>query len=78
LSWKAVDLAAKQITLIPSKSRKKREVQIPIHPDLLSYLLAAPVAEDSPAAPVFPSLARMRVNGGSGLSDTFTGIILAV
>lgn len=78
LSWKAVDLAAKQITLIPSKSRKKREVRIPIHPDLLSYLLAAPVAEDSPAAPVFPSLARMRVNGGSGLSSTFTGILLGI
>ena len=78
LSWDAVDLAAKKISLIPSKTkRKKREVHIPIHPDLLAYLLAAPVAEDKPAAPVFPSLARKRVNGANGLSDTFAEIMLA-
>jgi len=78
LSWDAVDLDAKQITLVPSKTkRKKREVRIPIHPDLLAYLLAAPVAEDSPSAPVFPSLARKRVNGAIGLSGAFTGIMAA-
>jgi integrase len=78
LSWEAVDLDAKKITLIPSKTkRKKREVHIPIHPDLLAYLLAAPVADDSPAAPVFPKLAGTPVNGAMGLSDTFTGIMSA-
>ena len=78
LSWEAVDLDAKKITLIPSKTkRKKREVHIPIHPDLLAYLLAAPVADDSPAASVFPKLAKTPVNGQAGLSDTFTGIMSA-
>jgi len=78
LSWESVDLQAKKITLIPSKTkRKKREVCIPIHPDLLAYLLAAPVANDSPAAPVFPKLAKTPVNGAMGLSDTFTGIMAA-
>ena len=78
LSWESVDLDAKKITLIPSKTkRQKREVHIPIHPDLLAYLLAAPVANDSPAAPVFPKLASMEVNGAAGLSDTFTGIMSA-
>ncbi|QTN34138.1 site-specific integrase [Akkermansiaceae bacterium] len=78
LSWEAVDLDAKKITLIPSKTkRKKREVHIPIQPDLLAYLMAAPVADDSPAAPVFPTLAKKRVNGANGLSDTFKGIMAA-
>jgi integrase len=78
LSWSSVDLDAKKITLIPSKTkRKKREVHIPIHPDLLAYLLAAPVADDSPDAPVFPKLAKTPVNGSMGLSDTFTGIMSA-
>jgi integrase len=78
LSWESVDLDAKKITLIPSKTkRKKKEVHIPIHPDLLAYLLAAPVADDSPAAPVFPKLAKTPVNGAMGLSDTFTGIMSA-
>jgi integrase len=78
LSWQSVDLEGKKITLIPSKTKKKkREVRIPIHPDLLAFLLAAPVADDSPAAPVFPTLAKKEVNGGSGLSDTFTGIMAA-
>jgi integrase len=78
LSWEAVDLDTKRITLIPSKTkRKKKEVRIPIHPDLLAYLLAAPVAEDDPAAPVFPSLAKKRVNGANGLSDTFAALMAA-
>ena len=78
LSWESVDLASKKISLIPRKGRKgKRMVHIPIHPDLLAYLLAAPVANDSPAAPVFPRLAKTSVNGQAGLSDTFTEVIMA-
>ncbi|MGJ8642179.1 MAG: tyrosine-type recombinase/integrase [Luteolibacter sp.] len=78
LSWKSVDLAKKKITLIPSKTKKKkREIQIPIQSDLLAYLIDAPVRDDSPAAPVFPTLAKMKVAGGCGLSETFTGIMAA-
>lgn len=78
LSWSSVDLDAKLITLIPSKtSRKKREVRIPIQPDLLAYFEAAPVADDSPAAPVFPVLAKTPVNTATGLSATFAAIMSA-
>lgn len=78
LSWEAVDLEAKLITLIPSKTkRKKKEVTIPIHPDLLAYLLAAPVADDSPAAPVFPKLATLKVGSRNGLSDKFSALMAA-
>jgi integrase len=78
LSWEAVDLDAKKISLIPSKTKKKkREVQIPIHPDLLAYLMAAPVHEDSPAAPVFPSLAKKKIGDRAGLSQSFNKLMAA-
>lgn len=78
MTWEAVDLEAKRITLTPSKTRrKKREVRIPIQPDLLAYLLAAPVAEDSPAAPVFPKLSKLEVGSRAGLSQTFAKIMSA-
>jgi integrase len=78
LSWSSVDLDAKRIALIPSKTRKKKvEVRIPIHPDLLAYLLAAPVHDDSPAAPVFPDLSNMAVSGKAGLSAAFVALMAA-
>lgn len=76
LRWSSVDLEAKRITLIPSKTRKKkREVRIPIQPDLLTYLLAAPIAEDSPDAPVFPKLSKTPTQSRDGLSSQFVGIM---
>lgn len=78
LTWDAVDLEEKRITLVPSKTRKKkREVRIPIQPDLLAYLLAAPVAEDSPKAPVFPKLSRLKIGDRAGLSQAFNKIMTA-
>jgi integrase len=76
LSWASVDLEAKKITLIPSKTQKKKlEVCIPIQPDLLAYLEAAPIHDDSPIAPVFPKLSKTRLNAENGLSHQFVGIM---
>ncbi len=78
LSWQSVDLEAKRITLVPSKTKKKkREVRIPIQSDLLAYLLAAPVADDTPNAPVFPSLAKLKIGDRAGLSQTFNKVMQA-
>lgn len=78
LSWDSVDLETKTITLIPSKTKKKkREVRIPIQAELLTYLLAAPVAEDAPSAHVFPTLAKLTVGQRGGLSRTFIAIMEA-
>ncbi|MCX6880871.1 MAG: site-specific integrase [Verrucomicrobia bacterium] len=78
LSWEAVDLAARKITVTPSKTRrKKRVVRIPIHPDLLAWLEAAPIASDDPAAPVFPTLAKTKVDTSKGLSASFVAIMAA-
>ena len=76
LSWSAVDLAGKKIILIPSKTkRKKREVLIPIQPDLLAYLEAVPITSDKPDAPVFEMLSKASVGARGGLSQTFNRIM---
>ena len=76
LSWESVDLAGKKITLIPAKTkRKKREVCIPIQPDLLAYLEAVPIASDNPDAPVFPVLSKTSIGARAGLSQTFNKIM---
>jgi integrase len=78
LSWESVDLAGKKITLIPSKTkRKKREVCIPIQPDLLAYLEAVPIHSDKPDAPVFPILSKTGIGARAGLSQTFNKIMAA-
>ncbi|MEP4079567.1 tyrosine-type recombinase/integrase [Haloferula sp.] len=75
LSWVSVDLQAKQISLIPSKTKKKREVRIPIQPDLLAFFESVTVNDDSPEASVFPTLAETPVSTVKGLSTTFVGIM---
>lgn len=76
LRWDCVDLQKKMITVIPSKTkRKKVEVRIPIHPDLLAYLSKAPITEDSPDAFVFAELSRRGIGDRSGLSQQFTDIM---
>lgn len=76
LSWDSVDLHAKTITVTPSKTkRKKKQVIIPIQPDLLAFLLAAPVVDDTPKAFVFPSLGTLRIGDRTGLSQGFNKIM---
>jgi integrase len=52
-------------------------VRIPIQPDLLAFFEGVPIHSDKPDAPVFPMLAKTPVNGATGLSETFTRIMLA-
>lgn len=78
LTWDAVDLDAKKITLIPSKTKKKKtEVKIPIQENLLAYLLTATIADDTPSAPVFPKLAKLKIGDRAGLSQAFNKIMAA-
>jgi integrase len=76
LSWEAVDLNTKRITLIPSKTKKKkREVRIPIHPELFTFLESVTIHSDKPNAPVFETLSATKVGARSGLSQTFNKIM---
>ena len=76
LSWSSVDLDAKKITLVPSKTKKKRrEVRIPIQPDLLAFFESAPIHSDKPDAPVFAVLSETAIGSRAGLSQTFNKIM---
>jgi integrase len=76
LKWSSVDLEGKWITLMPAKTiRKKREVKIPIQPDLLAFFTAATITDDEPDAYVFPELARLGIGHRGGLSRNFISIM---
>ena len=78
LSWTSVDLEARRITLVPSKTKKKkREVRIPIQPDLLAFFESVPIHSDKPDAPVFEKLSTVEIGARAGLSQTFNKIMLA-
>ena len=76
LSWASVDLETKRITLIPSKTKKKkREVRIPIQPNLLTFFESVPIQSDKPDAPVFEVLSAIAIGTRVGLSTSFTKIM---
>jgi integrase len=79
LSWEKVDIKAGRIALIPAKTGKKtkREILVPIQDDLWEYLKGVHRDDVSPEAPILPMLSKKDVKGASGLSNTFTGIIMA-
>jgi integrase len=78
LSWTSVDLEAKRITLVPSKTKKKkREVRIPIQSDLLAFFESVPIHSDKPDAPVFEKLSTVKIGARAGLSQTFNKIMLS-
>jgi integrase len=76
LSWASVDLSSKRITLVPAKTKKKkREVRIPIQPDLLIFFESVPIVSDAPDAPVFEKLSKMSIGARTGLSQSFNKIM---
>ena len=78
LSWASIDLEGKKIILVPSKTKKKkREVRIPIHPDLLAFVEGVPIHSDKPDAPVFEKLSTVGIGARAGLSQTFNKIMNA-
>lgn len=76
LRWGAIDLAAEAITEIPGKtSRKRIQVRIPLHPELMAFFEVHPVSDD-PDDFAFPTLATKSVNGNVGLSNVFATTIM--
>lgn len=68
LTWQSVDLAERSITFTQKKTDAK--IKVPIHSELLDYLLSRSVPDDG-SAPLFPSLYGLRGSGKSGLSSSF-------
>jgi integrase len=83
LRWSNIELAGPVplIRFYPQKTSsggaKRRCLEVPILPDLEKYLQQLPVTSRNPEAPLFPDLARRKVEGRTGLSNTFTRLIAA-
>ena len=78
LKWDAVDLKSNLITLIPSKTkRKKREVRIPLQPDLQQFLIEQLKSRQGECEHVLADLSQRNINGRKGLSVCFTEIMEA-
>lgn len=75
MRWRNVDLAEGKLTFKPEKTRKRgKEIVLPLHPALHSFLLNLPSADCEEAA-LFPKLAAKKVSGEHGLSKVFARIM---
>lgn len=72
LRWRQIDLAAGTM----SYARRKTGVSVtmPLHPELASWLMAQPSADDGEAF-LFATLAGMRAGGRTGLSSQFNALV---
>jgi integrase len=76
LRWSNVDYTRKQIRFIPEKGRKKRELMVPMHPDLEAYLLTLP-SSDKPDGFLCRTLGGAIAGGRASLSKSFAAILTA-
>lgn len=74
LTWGNVNLTRKTLSFMPAKtSRKKKRLEVPLHPRLMSWLNGHTPGTD--AEPLFPALAETTVGGRHGLSSQFIAIM---
>lgn len=77
LAWRDVDLASKLIRYRPQKTaRHKKDVVVPLHPDLERHLLSLKPGDDATAL-LTPTLGTTKISGRSGLSRQFLAIVTA-
>ncbi len=68
-----LDLERRTLRFSPQKDKrasKRRELEVPLHPDVERYFLDQPLSDD-PAAPLFPHLSLRKIGGSTGLSAKF-------
>lgn len=76
LSWSSIDLQNGLITLIPSKTKKKkREVRIPIQEELAKFLEVQRAGQDRMEKSVLPILVQKSTGARDGLSRAFVQIM---
>jgi integrase len=78
LTWANVNTERRTLCFYPQKDRKttgRKMLEIPMHTDVLDYLLALPVGTNKPNTPIFPTLSLKKGNGELGLSGTFTKLM---
>lgn len=74
MRWSNVDFTRKEIRFVPEKSRRKRELVVPMHRDLEAYLLTLS-ASDKADVFLSPSLGGGAAGERSGLSKAFGAIL---
>lgn len=75
LTWGSINEDRKTLSFMPAKTeRKRKRLEVPLHPRLLSWLKIRTRPEDL-SAPLFPSLVKVRVGGNQGLSAQFIAIM---
>jgi len=73
MTWANVDLDNHVIKFRPQKTRHhKRDLVLPLHPDLEAHLKSLPKVE---GAPLSPTLGKATIGGRSGLSRQFQDIM---
>ncbi len=78
MRWKHIDLQGQLIRFRAGKTKaKKKDLVIPMHPDLEAHLLTLPMPDGADAAeqPLSPALAVLNIGGRSGLSRQFQEIM---
>lgn len=74
LIWGNLNLSKKLLTFMPAKtSRKKKRLEVPLHPRLLSWLKDRKIGGDT--EPLFPALHGLKSGGQQGLSSQFVAIM---
>ncbi len=75
MTWSAIDIEKRIITLIPQKTKRLgKKVQIPIHGQLYEWLKSRPAAINGDI-PVFSELCEYGPGGKCGLSEKFAAIL---
>lgn len=73
IAWDSVDLENHVLRFRPQKTRnKKRDLVLPLHPDLEKHLMDLP---EQKGQPLCPGLSHAKIGGRSGLSRQFQGIM---
>ncbi len=73
LKWSDIDLERKAVTFLPAKTeRKRRRLEVPLHPRLLSFL---DEREERRDGPLFPTQYPVKARGNQGLSAQFIAIM---
>lgn len=82
MKWESIDLMGKTVSFVPEKTRRTlpghrpKSVSIPMHPQLEDFLLSLPSPKSKTSkVSVFPKLAKQKVGGLFGLSNTFAGLL---
>lgn len=74
LTWENINAERRSLKLRPQKTSRgvsAKFEEYPLHMDVLNYITALPIQSKNPKTPLFPILSKRKLNGSTGLSETF-------